>query len=295
MIDRNLVEELSEADDRLDTALALSLLAPALIADETLRVLDAAGSGTTLSQKEKNLLFWGIHVLGAARQERAFQPLMRLLRQPSDRLDALLGDALTETLPRIVAGVFDGNADELFAVIGDPKLDDFVRWELFRALAFLTQVGRIDPVATRNFLLRFDDERLAVPGEVPWEGWQEAIALLGLREMAARVETARREGRIPDDISGPGRFEGMLKQAEASPDDMARFAAERLGYIEDLLAELDWALPREDAEEGMRFDGRLPDDEAAVPVRNPLRHVGRNDPCPCGSGKKFKKCCLTVV
>ncbi|WP_368860677.1 SEC-C metal-binding domain-containing protein [Bradyrhizobium sp. Arg816] len=20
--------------------------------------------------------------------------------------------------------------------------------------------------------------------------------------------------------------------------------------------------------------------------------VGRNDPCPCGSGKKFKKCCL---
>ncbi|WP_197427437.1 SEC-C metal-binding domain-containing protein [Bradyrhizobium retamae] len=22
------------------------------------------------------------------------------------------------------------------------------------------------------------------------------------------------------------------------------------------------------------------------------RHVGRNDPCPCGSGKKAKKCCL---
>ncbi|WP_371126120.1 SEC-C metal-binding domain-containing protein [Bradyrhizobium sp.] len=21
--------------------------------------------------------------------------------------------------------------------------------------------------------------------------------------------------------------------------------------------------------------------------------MGRNDPCPCGSGKKFKKCCLT--
>jgi len=23
-----------------------------------------------------------------------------------------------------------------------------------------------------------------------------------------------------------------------------------------------------------------------------LTNVGRNDPCPCGSGKKFKKCCL---
>ncbi len=23
--------------------------------------------------------------------------------------------------------------------------------------------------------------------------------------------------------------------------------------------------------------------------------IGRNDPCPCGSGKKYKKCCLTVA
>ncbi|MDP3848220.1 MAG: SEC-C metal-binding domain-containing protein [Pseudomonas sp.] len=28
----------------------------------------------------------------------------------------------------------------------------------------------------------------------------------------------------------------------------------------------------------------------AEPVRNPLKDVGRNDPCPCGSQKKFKKC-----
>lgn len=27
-----------------------------------------------------------------------------------------------------------------------------------------------------------------------------------------------------------------------------------------------------------------------VPVRNPAK-VGRNDPCPCGSGLKYKKCC----
>ncbi len=28
------------------------------------------------------------------------------------------------------------------------------------------------------------------------------------------------------------------------------------------------------------------------PVRNTGRRVGRNDPCPCGSGKKFKSCCM---
>jgi uncharacterized protein YecA (UPF0149 family) len=25
-------------------------------------------------------------------------------------------------------------------------------------------------------------------------------------------------------------------------------------------------------------------------VRNALKEIGRNDPCPCGSAKKFKKC-----
>jgi hypothetical protein len=29
----------------------------------------------------------------------------------------------------------------------------------------------------------------------------------------------------------------------------------------------------------------------AMPVRRSAPKVGRNDPCPCGSGKKFKKCC----
>jgi preprotein translocase subunit SecA len=28
------------------------------------------------------------------------------------------------------------------------------------------------------------------------------------------------------------------------------------------------------------------------PIRNRHERVGRNDPCPCGSGKKFKNCCM---
>jgi len=29
-----------------------------------------------------------------------------------------------------------------------------------------------------------------------------------------------------------------------------------------------------------------------VPFQNPKPKTGRNEPCPCGSGKKFKKCCF---
>ncbi|WP_455205384.1 UPF0149 family protein [Kaarinaea lacus] len=31
---------------------------------------------------------------------------------------------------------------------------------------------------------------------------------------------------------------------------------------------------------------------ANTPIRRESPRVGRNDPCPCGSGKKYKKCCL---
>ncbi|MCX7424562.1 MAG: SEC-C metal-binding domain-containing protein [Planctomycetia bacterium] len=34
------------------------------------------------------------------------------------------------------------------------------------------------------------------------------------------------------------------------------------------------------------------DEPAPRPIVNESARVGRNDPCPCGSGKKYKKCCL---
>jgi SWIM/SEC-C metal-binding protein len=39
----------------------------------------------------------------------------------------------------------------------------------------------------------------------------------------------------------------------------------------------------------------ITDIEKAVAAREPARaapKIGRNDPCPCGSGKKFKRCCV---
>jgi hypothetical protein len=35
----------------------------------------------------------------------------------------------------------------------------------------------------------------------------------------------------------------------------------------------------------------LPDPEVTWPIQRDIAKVGRNDPCPCGSGKKYKKCC----
>src|SRR5690625_2479900 len=43
--------------------------------------------------------------------------------------------------------------------------------------------------------------------------------------------------------------------------------------------------------------GNAPQQESKLPritIKRDTPKVGRNDPCPCGSGKKFKKCCGSV-
>ena len=39
--------------------------------------------------------------------------------------------------------------------------------------------------------------------------------------------------------------------------------------------------------------GEMPEEEPEISFtfHNETPNVGRNDPCPCGSGKKYKKCC----
>ena len=40
-----------------------------------------------------------------------------------------------------------------------------------------------------------------------------------------------------------------------------------------------------------RGDDAESGEEKKKPLVNAVKKVGRNDPCPCGSGKKYKKCC----
>lgn len=49
----------------------------------------------------------------------------------------------------------------------------------------------------------------------------------------------------------------------------------------------------DEASEFVKEDGRwfYVDGSTIQPQKNSEAKVGRNDPCPCGSGKKFKKCC----
>ena len=44
-------------------------------------------------------------------------------------------------------------------------------------------------------------------------------------------------------------------------------------------------------EQQLQFSGSSGPPAKRKPKRNPKKKIGRNAPCPCGSGKKYKHCC----
>ena len=112
---------------------------PALLA-----LLERAADGEALAEDEETLVFRGLYILGGARVSQAYRPLLRLLRRPWNELDYLLGDAITESLASIAAGVFDGDAEPLFELALDASIDGYIREALLGAATFLTWKGLIE-------------------------------------------------------------------------------------------------------------------------------------------------------
>jgi hypothetical protein len=185
----------------------------------------------------------------------------------------------------------------LFDAIADREIDEFCRHALLGAAAFLTWDDRIDDTRMVGFLERFHRERLADDHDPVWDGWLVSIAVLGLRHLLPLADDVWRAGRVAPGVMEWRDFEEILARAESEPNDIGRFETEHWGYIDDVVGSLGWSRYGEsDGETTLAKPASLPllPFRSAEPVRNPWRHVGRNDPCPCGSGKKAKRCCLTT-
>jgi preprotein translocase subunit SecA len=51
-------------------------------------------------------------------------------------------------------------------------------------------------------------------------------------------------------------------------------------------------LEHEDKSDQLQYSGGGEEESGSnQPYRRKERKVGRNEPCPCGSGRKYKKCC----
>jgi hypothetical protein len=253
--------------------------------------------------------FSAIHIVAGAQDVRAFAPLLRLLRRPEAERQPLLA-GLDFTLPRVVIATFDGDCESLFAAIEDPRIGDLNRAALLAAATYIAWEGRIERSRMVDFLRGFATPAGSEATPHLWGTWAMAIAHLGLRDLEQAGRAAFADDRVGDTID-EAYFGQVLAEAERMPDDTGRFVIDDLGYIDNALETLQryYELDEDDMDDLDGLDGMddMFGDLAPVeplgggrpvpfmpqaPVINPLRHVGRNDPCPCGSGKKAKRCCL---
>jgi hypothetical protein len=199
--------------------------------------------------------------------------------------------------PAIVSWLrsFEGDPQPLYDVILDPNAEEFIRSRMCEALAMIALRGELDRDLAARFLRDAYNELLPQRHCFVWVGWQSAIAMLGLGELKVLVRRAFDRGFIDQDILGFDDFERDLKRGIErlgepwQPDD------DEYALFGDTVEELsgwhcfteEYNTEREEWQQLAELDRILNE-----PHLNPFKGVGRNDPCPCGSGKKFKKCCL---
>jgi uncharacterized protein len=274
---------------------------PRLIAK--LRALSGAVQGR---DPNVDLLFYIIHLCGEKHDSRAYAPVCDLIVN-DESMDAWFAESASGDLGRILINLCDGDVEPLQRAIEAPEADEFARAAALQALSYLVRAKSVlSDDEMRAYLSRLAIEMQPRGESAVWRAWAFAIAQLGyepLRGEVARVFSKRwidpLDGSLDD-------FYFDLQLARRDADGMAAFAAAGVEPFGSAIESLErWA--SEDGEEWERMvdDAEVGDEPEVLglddppvgdgtPYLNPLRDVGRNDPCPCGSGKKYKKCCLAA-
>jgi preprotein translocase subunit SecA len=122
---------------------------------------------------------------------------------------------------------------------------------------------------------------------------RSSVGLRGYAQVDPKVEY-KREGMRTFDLMWKGideRVVDIVYRIEQVEEDALRSTWKETAAIHAEAASATLAPPAD----ARSASGGPPDQRGETgpvePIRNLAQKVGRNDPCPCGSGKKFKNCC----
>ena len=258
--------------------------------------------------KRGDLHFFSLFLLTEFEVREAVPLMLEALSLPVDRADELFGDAATMMLPRILARFWDGDFERVDVFLRDPKLAQDLGMFAAETYVYLVRDGHLtreDAVERLRQHLRWaiDQE----DGELA-SGLVLAMHSLAPREAMDEIREAYRLELVEPFLIG-------LEEIEEAAADEQEFVKRQLEQwppsgMPDTIEELkEWVAFKEPPKPPPREPTPKPHirpkapaySYATVPAaprgNTTIRgsrdsRVGRNDPCPCGSGKKYKKCCM---
>jgi hypothetical protein len=267
------------------------------IMPELLRVLEAvAEDPVKFVEREDYMLHdFALFLLAQFREKRAYAPIVKMFSAPGETPFDLFGDTVTEGLSQILASVYDGNPAPLRGLVESEQVNEFVRSAALDTFLVLEHTGQMPRAEVVEYFRSLFHGKLQRTHSYAWDGLVCAVADLPASELLEEVRQAYADGLVDDTVADLAGIERDI----ASPKPRRR---DRQHLITDAIAEMEWwaSFHPEDS-----WPKKLPKLEPPVPpppappsasyvapkplVREPK--IGRNDPCPCGSGKKYKKCC----
>jgi hypothetical protein len=242
-------------------------------------------------EEDGSLGMHAIYLLAKWREESGWPVFRKLFSLPGDIGYDLLGDLITEDGSILLAMVGGNRRDELRAMIEDETLDEYCRNACIDALACLVAWGELPRTEHIAYLRELLTSKLrSVPeNEHAFAGVVSAACDLEAWELRPEVEGAFARGVVDEEFIDLEFF--LEAQAGIRRDQWQEFCA-RHKPVSDVAAVTKWLNNPPAMDEpppAMEDDDDVIADSSQPYIAPPK--IGRNDPCPCGSGKKYKKCC----
>ncbi|WP_298357633.1 DUF1186 domain-containing protein [Rhodoblastus sp.] len=242
-----------------------------------LDALKSFASGADRSPENAEKVIFGLHLMAEKREAEAWEPLLSVAMEGEVLYD-MIGDAVSETLPAILLSLYSGDLEGLKKLVEAPQADEWGRVAALECYSALAATGVIPMEDAKTYLASCFETLQPRENHPVWYGWQGCVALLGLSELEPLAARAFRQGFVDRNALGFEDFQADLRASRAAENLADVFEERGIKPIEDALD----ALAVLDEQ----------DEAPPEPAENKFKNVGRNDPCPCGSGRKYKKCCL---
>ncbi|MCB9336262.1 MAG: DUF1186 domain-containing protein [Flavobacteriales bacterium] len=235
---------------------------------------------------------YALYLLSEFRDQLAFPLIMDIARLPEEELDILLGDMLTENLHQFIGSTYDGNIQLIKELIENPAYCLWARDAALRSLLILVNNKKLE----REYVINYFDELLNNDAIINDESMMAFIAGLSCDIYAEKVFEKLKKAFESEKIDL--EYIKWQEVEETIKDGMEltlEYSLESSNYemIEDGIEEMGrWNFFRGNNDEPPLEEYSDFDTNNVIKFEPKSKKVGRNDPCPCGSGKKYKKCCL---